>query len=363
MELAGTRRQFMQTLAGASLSALSVVAREPLEDLDTFKRIPSSLPHLDSIRVYPVTNSQHILVHVRQSHESNQYEVLFGGRGAVSRRTVECQTAIRSGIGKFLQTLPCDALYIEGLKLAEVEIMRSSVNGFRDVTQEQERVQRRAQKAKLAYESKNLSSPTTLEVVKSLEASVARFDTVIKNTITTLDRESISHSTAIQLAAAHNLAPESPNTPSVERFLERFSRPYDQLAALNSRVAGMERRASEISIAYLKGATDSVEAREELRKLQVELESAIETKRTLTAEIERQFRSEQDNIFTAREEAIISLIAARPRSLTRIDTSLILLGAKHDLLPEVTAHNAKYRDNKISLVVVTPAGLADTPER
>lgn len=358
------RRHFIQTLAGATFGARTLRAGDLERSLGEPQGLPRSLPHFESIQVYPVRNCKHILVHIRQSHESNHDQVMRLARGTVSERTARCQTSIRKGIGRFLEALPCNAIYVEGLRRSDVEMMRGSVSGFRDVTREQERFRAKIVEAKRIFQSPGARSESELEKVRSLEASVARFDVVIDNTVKVLDQESISHSTAIQVAAAHNLIAESPNTPPVERFLERFAQPYDELQALNKRVLEKQRRAGKIVEMFFKDPTaSSASAQKELLEIQAELESAVTTKMSLAERITRQLESEERNIFTLREEAVVSLIAARPIGLNRIDCSLVLFGAKHDFLPEVEAYNARYRDNGIALVVVTPFGLEGAPEK
>ncbi len=359
MSLATDRRHFMQTLAVVSLCGFSLGCRESQAVEEHFKDIPPTLPHLESIRVYPVANCKHVLVHVRQSHESNHDEVVYLARGSVSQRTVACQRSIRAGIGEVLAKLPCHAIYVEGLKGDDVSTMRSSVNGFRDIIREQERFKARIQEAKRRYQSPGTRSDNELQKIAAIEQEVARFDAVIAQTVTQLDRTSISHSTAIQIAATHNLVPETPNTEPVERFLEKFSAPYERLEELNHRVFAMSQRAKAIADAHAEDTDPPTAVLEEMRQLEARLHAAVEEKTRLVSEIQRQLKNEQDGIFSLREDAIVALIAARPLASPNLDSSLVLFGAQHDLLPEIKAHNMKHPENTIALVVVTPVGLGE----
>ena len=357
------RRHFIQSLMGASLAGFSFGCREAQEVGGPLQALPTSLPHLNSIHVYPVADCKHVLVHLRQSHESNHDEVLHLARVSVSRQTVESQIALRRGISEFVGRLPCHAIYVEGLQRYDVGIMRDSVNGFRDITTEQERFKRRVREARQRYQSPGGGSESELGKISAVEAEIERFDVLIRETVRQLDQQSISHSTAIQIAAAHNLTPESPNTEVVERFLNKFSEPYEKLEALNKRVTEITKRARAIADQYSTHPSPPEGVVRELGKLQVEMEAAVEKRTVLASQIQRQLTSEESNIFALREEAIVSLVAARPLVASGMDTSLVLFGAKHDFLPEVQAHNAKHRDNAIALVVVTPEGLEKIPER
>jgi hypothetical protein len=359
MSLASDRRHFIQILAGASLCGLSFGCRESLEEKGPLQGIPAELPHLESIQVHPARDCKHVLVHIRQSHESNHDQVVHLAGEALSERTLACQSSIRAGIGEFLAKVPCHAIYIEGLQRQDVAMMRSSVNGFRDISREQETLKIRVREARRRYQSPGTRSEDDLRKVAAIEQEIARFDLLIAQTVKQLDQTSISHSTAIQLAAAHNLVPETPNTESVERFLQRFSAPYDRLEELNRQVVEMRQRAQVIADAHIADTVPPAAALEELRRLEARLQGAVEEKVALVTAIQRQFKTEERNIFALREEALVSLIAARPVAAPQVDSSLVLFGAQHDLLPEIEAHNAKHPHNAIALVVITPVGLGE----
>lgn len=357
------RRNFLQSLASVSLCAFSFGCERVPEAVGPIAELPSTLPHLDSIRVYPAANYQHILVHVRQAHESNYDELVRLSPASLSSQTLLSQTSIRNGIGALLKILPGHAIYVEGLHQGDVSTMRFAVNGFRDVVREQERFKRRIDQAHRFFQSPGARDESELEKLRIVERGAAKFDDLIKQTIGQFDRTSISHSTAIQIAANYNLVPESPNTEPVERFLERFSQPYTELEQLNKRAIALEVRARSIMGSNLTELALSPAERESLQKLRAELYEASKERVKVVAKIERQLSSEEDNIFTLREEAVVSLIAARPFAQPFPDTSLVLFGARHDFRDEVRAHNRRNPDNAIALVVVTPKGLEGDAER
>ena len=325
-----------------------MVAASPVDPLSD---IPKSLPGIFSIERYPVANASKVLIHVRQIHESSIASVLRWRQDNASPEAIACHHSIREGMSALLSVYPCDALYLEGLHQSDVQIRREGVALFRDLIDGETSIRSNLM-SRSATERRLLVRG--LSEGKKTPVSLDEFQSLVQKTESRLDEQSISHSTAIQLAARFNLSIESPNSSQVEAFLEKLSKPIDELDALNAEVASIDARARAMVLKYSGQSSVSTGVLEQINSFTASMEKAAQKKAQLSAEIEHLLKSQQNSVYELRDEALVSLVAQRPPKVAGVERVLALWGAAHDLRPVVVAHNAAHRDNTIALVVITP---------
>lgn len=359
MSIALDRRHFLGACAGG-LSALAFgCRRESLvaEGADPLQDIPSTLPSIHSIERYPVTNASKVLIHIRQIHESSIEAVFRSADENASPEAIACHHSIRQGVLSLLSVYPCDALYLEGLHQADVHIRRRGVALFRNLLQGETTI--RSNLLALSASERDLVARQMSEGAKT-PVSLDDFQSIVQNTEAKLDRQSVSHSTATQLAARFGLTVESPNSPEVEAFLDKIRKPVDELDALNVGVREMDARARAL-VERHAGKEDSVPDAvvDELSLYTAAMERAVQRKTKLAAEVDQLLRSGQNSVFQLRDETLISLVSRRPSKVERVERVLALWGAAHDLRPVVVAHNAAHPDSRIALVVITPDPVSE----
>jgi hypothetical protein len=324
---------------------------------DPLKDIPKTLPGIHSIESYPVTNASKVLIHVRQIHESSIGAVVRWKEQNASPAAVACHQSIRQGVSALLSAYPCDALYLEGLHQADVHIRRQGVALFRELLQGEATI--KSNLMSLSASEKELVARQISEGEKS-PVSLDDFQSLVRNTESKLDRQSVSHSTATQLAARFGLTIESPNSPEVEVFLDQLRKPIDELDALNAAVGEINAKAQALFQRY-GGGQESVPTAvvDELNFYTESMERSAQKKTRLALEIDQLLKSQQSSVFQLRDEALVSLVSRRPATAGKVDRVLALWGAAHDLRPVVAAHNAAHPDNQIALVVITPVPVSE----
>jgi len=324
---------------------------------DTLAEIPASLPRIQSIERYPVANAKRVLIHVRQIHESSIEAVIHSKEENATAEALACHRSIREGLSALLAAYPCDALYLEGLHQADVLSRREGVAKFRDLLYAVSRARSKIDSAATNVNAQETSSDATTPIARE------RVQSLLEETISRLDRNSVSHSTATQLAARFNLFLESPNSQEVEVFLAEISKPVDELDTLNSVAARIQERARGLAAQYSQLESVPTAVVEEMQSYATWMEEAAKRKTALQAEIGETLRTRRDVIYQKRDEALVELVSRRPENARGQDRALALWGAAHDLKPAVAAHNARHPENAIALVVITPQEVHEHAQR
>jgi hypothetical protein len=359
MSIAVDRRSFLGTCTGGLAAFAFGCRRESpvVQGADPLQDIPKKLPGIHSIESYPVSNASKVLIHVRQIHESSIEAIIRSTEQNASPDAIACHQSIRRGVSALLSVYPCDALYLEGLHQADVHIRRRGVALFRELLQGEATI--RSNLTSLSAAERELVARQISEGEKA-PVSLDDFQGLVKNTESKLDRQSVSHSTATQLAARFGLTIESPNSPEVEAFFDKVGKPIGELEALNAAVEEMGAKARALLQRY-GGEQDSVPAAvvDELYFYTESMEKATQKKTLLAVEITQFLKSQQSSVYQLRDEALVSLVSQRPPKEGKIDRVLALWGAAHDLRPVIAAHNAAHPDNQIALVVITPVPVSE----
>lgn len=355
------RRSFIgmcgAALAGASFGAGPSFARAELEQISGF---PSMLRGASSVERYPVEGAKQVLVHVRQAHENPIFQALTQGQSNASPRAVACHENIRALLHDLEAQCPCRSMFVEGVARDGIAETREGVRQLSEML----RINDRARHQVDAFRANLRGKQPTSEQAGLLQAmgqAVAAEDLRYAQLCANLDAQSLSLSSAYQVAANYNIEILSPDTPETEKFLKEYFRPVEQLSALNQKVADAKAEASKLIQAVEASGTRKPEemlaVSQKIESLSKMILAASEEKKQLVQRVERSQQGADAKIFDLREDAVLSLMKERPIAGDKPEPILVLFGAAHDFRDNVARFNKQNPARPISLIVVTPQGL------